>query len=161
MKKHVEKVIELNERAEIVGGMKLRAELVNEECRELVRAMGFDIDKRGVVVSTGRDRLDNASIVKECCDCHVVVSGVMHELGLTAADADVCQDIVDDNNLLKIETSPGRGPSGKLLKADDHPKCEPVIQEYLDAIGEVDEVDEEIKAGDYDVADLHPTDVAE
>ena len=140
MLEHMNKVIELNE--VIDGSMRLRAELINEECRELIRALGYDVNKRGAVISTPNKQMSDADIVKEACDCHVVISGVLVELGLTAEDADICQGIVDDNNLLKIATSPGRGPTGKLLKSADHPKCEPIIEEYLTGIKDARLVDD-------------------
>ena len=133
MLEHVLKVIEFNTDAGNPLSLKLCAELVNEECRELVQALGYDVNKRGEVVHTSAERLEDASIVKEACDCHVVVTGVLQALGLTAEDADVCQQLVDDNNLLKVGTG-SRGASGKLIKAENHPSAVLSIAEYLEGI---------------------------
>jgi len=133
MKKHATAVF--NTFGSTEGMYELRARLIYEECCEAMAALGFRHDKHGNVVAFGK-RKDDASIVKECADIHVVTTGTQLALGLTAEDVGVVQKIVDENNQLKVDTSPGHDEYGKMLKAKDHPKAEPAIAEYLEGIAE-------------------------
>ncbi len=142
MKKHAEAVKTAFHMTDTERNDELRARLINEECKETLAALGFVVDKRGAVRKSG-DKMTDAAIVKECCDIHVVTTGTMISLGLTPEDICVCQKIVDENNLLKIDTSPGKDAFGKILKADDHPSAVPIIFDYLEEIAAIREQEAE------------------
>lgn len=117
------------------GNNHLRARLINEECKEGLGAMGYVVDKKGVIQKKGVGCDSVAAIVKECCDIHVVVTGTQLALGLTPEDICVVQKIVDENNMLKLGRP--RDVYGKVIKADDHPSAVPIIAEYLEEIASI------------------------
>lgn len=163
MKKHAEMVEAAFPDA---GNKHLRARLIWEETKEGLAELGYVVDKKGMLQKRGVGCGSDAAIVKECCDIHVVTTGTMLSLGLTPEDISVCQQIVDENNMLKA----GRPTDehGKVIKADDHPSAVPVIAEYLDEIVAIRDMPDEMvealtdepRAGDYDLDSVKPPDVS-
>lgn len=102
----------------------LRICLLMEEVLELAKAMGVDIlhNKVPLVLDlmefTGHSVFSMEGVLDGLADVSVITTGIMVSMGYT--DDDVTW-IVDQNNLLKIDTGHKDTVTGKWTKAADHP----------------------------------------
>lgn len=89
----------------------LRAELIREECNELIDALLLE---------------DKEQVLKELCDVLYVTFGlaVVYDLSIKEAF-----ERVHENNMLKVHTG-FINENGKLCKAKDHPKV--ILKDLVD-----------------------------
>lgn len=121
----------------------LRAKLILEEALETIEALGLSvalnlgsraegqttkwqiIEFDALMISKIKEP-DIVKFVDGCFDLRVVTTGSLSQFGIP----DSGQEIVDQNNLLKVKTGT-INEHGKLIKAANHPSPEPELRSWL------------------------------